>query len=657
MSGPDVPGRSVAERGLPNPSAAALGRRPTSLGDRHLSKLAIVYVRQSSMQQTFDHQESRQRQYALADYAAALGWPRERILVIDDDQGRSGRTVEQRPGFQRLLAEVSLDHVGLVLGLELSRLSRSSKDWYHLLEVCGVFGALLADQDGIYDPNDTNDRLVLGLKGTMSEVELSTMRNRLERGKLHKAGRGELVLTVPCGYLKLPGGEVILDPDEQVRAAVQLVFDKFAELGSFGQLYRYLRQNKIVIGVRAHHGPRRGELAWRPISRALLGRMLHHPIYAGAYSYGRRRVDPKRTAASGGKVRMRYVPMAQWTVLQRDRFPAYITWDRYLANQQRLRDNRSWPEAPGVPRPGAALLPGLLVCGACGRRMHAGYRTKAKPYYACMRRKLEGSACGGLGAAAIDDLVGRQVLRALEPAALEVSLEAVQRLHRERERLHRHWHQRLERAAQEALRAERQYQAVEPENRLVARTLEQRWEEALRGQRALQEEYDRFVQEPPRQLSADERSRIAALAGDIPGLWHSPQTTAADRKEIVRLLVERVVVHVPADSERTEVEIAWRGGVTTGHAIARSVARYESLGDYPRLLERVGQLRQQGQTIAQVARQLNQEGYRTPRSRKGYTATSVRKLLSRLRQKAEREAGKRPRAERVREHPGTIQAS
>src|SRR6516164_6020661 len=248
MSGPDVPGRSVAERGLPNPSAAALGRRPTSLGDRHLSKLAIVYVRQSSTPQILDHQESRRRQYALADYAAALGWPRERILVIDDDQGRSGRTVQQRPGFQRLLAEVTMDHVGIVLGLEISRLSRSSKDWYHLLEVCAVFGTLLADQDGVYDANDSNDRLVLGLKGTMSEVELTTMRNRLERGKLHKAQRGELILTVPCGYLKLPHGEVTLDPDEQARAAVHLVFAQFAALGSLGKVYRYFKYHKICMG-------------------------------------------------------------------------------------------------------------------------------------------------------------------------------------------------------------------------------------------------------------------------------------------------------------------------------------------------------------------------------------------------------------------------
>jgi DNA invertase Pin-like site-specific DNA recombinase len=633
MSNRDVTDRLPVAAALPRTCPAAPGRRSAGLGDRHLSKLAIVYIRQSSARQIFDHQESRQRQYALADYAATLGWPRERTLVIDEDQGRGGRTAEQRPGFQRLLSEVTLDHVGLVLGLELSRLSRSSKDWYHLLEVCALFGTLLADQDGIYDANDTNDRLVLGLKGTMSEVELSTMRNRLERGKLHKAERGELILTAPCGYLKLPHGEVILDPDEQVRSAVQLIFDKFAELGSFGKVYAYLRRNRISVGCRVQKGPRRGELVWRPVSRARLGRMLHQPIYAGAYSYGRRRVDPKRTAAAGGKVRMRYVPMAQWKVLRRDRFPAYISWERYLANQQRLAENRSWPGAPGVPRAGAALLAGLLVCGACGRRMHAAYRSKSKPYYECMRRKLEGSACCGLGAAAIDELLSRQVLRALEPAALELSLQALQHIHQGRERLHRHWQQRLERAGQEAWRAERQYQAVEPDNRLVARSLEQRWEEALRAQQAVQEEYDRFLRERPRGLSAEERARIVALAKDIPALWQARQTTAAERKEIVRLLVERVVVRVQADSERAEVEIAWRGGMTSCHVIVRSVARYESLGDYPALLARISQLRGEGLTIKEVARQLNQEGYRTPRSRKGYTATSVRKLLSRYRQK------------------------
>jgi DNA invertase Pin-like site-specific DNA recombinase len=633
MNDRDHAGFAHAEARLPLANGAPLCRQAVLLTDRHRSKLAIVYVRQSTTQQIYDHQESRARQYALADYAASLGWPRERILVIDEDQGCSGRTVEQRPGFQRLLAEVTLDHVGLVLGLELSRLSRSSKDWYHLLELCAIFDTLLADQDGIYNANDSNDRLVLGLKGTMSEVELTTMRNRLERGKLHKAQRGELILEVPCGYLKQPNGEVVLEPDEQARATVQLVFEKFAELGSYSKVYRYFKRNKISIGVRSHRGPRRGELIWRPLTRAMLGRMLHHPIYAGAYAYGRRCVDPKRTAASGGKVRLRAMAMDQWKVLKRDRFPGYITWECYLANLQRLQQNNSWSDTPGVPRAGAALLAGLLVCGACGRRMHAGYRTKAKPYYVCMRRRLEGSSCCGLGAAGVDELVGEQVLRALEPASLELSLQAVEQVRHEREQLHRHWQKRLERARYEAERAERQYQAVEPENRLVVRTLEQRWEEALRQERGLQEEYDRFVRDQPRQLSAAERDRIEVLATDIPALWHAAETTAAERKEIVRLLVERVVVQVRTDTERVGVEIHWRGGLSTKHEFVRSTCRYESLGNYARLLERIQELRQSGYTIGEVAKQINREGYRTPKSRKGYTSTTVRKLLSRQRKK------------------------
>ena len=356
------------------------------------------------------------------------------------------------------------------------------------------------------------------------------------------------------------------------------IFDKFDELGSCRRLYRHLVRNQIRLGMRVHRGPRRGQLEWRLPTPGMLSRMLHHPIYAGAYSYGRRRVDHKRTAASGGKLKMREVPMSEWMVLQRDRLPAYITWERYEANQQRLLQNSPRTGSPGVPRSGKALLTSLLVCGACGRRMYASYRSKSTAYYGCMRRKNEGSTCCGLEAGVVDDLVAQQVLRALEPATLELSLKAIQDVHQERERLHRHWKQRLERATYEAERAERQYQAVEPENRLVARSLERQWEEALRNQRDLAEEYDRFLKEQPPHLSEDQRARILALSSDLPTLWNAPETTAADRKEIIRLVVERVVVHVRADSECAEVVISWRGGVTTRHEIVRPVSRYESLG-------------------------------------------------------------------------------
>jgi DNA invertase Pin-like site-specific DNA recombinase len=609
--------------------AAGLGLRPSPLDDRHLCRLAIVYIRQSEPQQVLNHIESRERQYALVDLAVALGWPRDRILLIDEDQGNSGKSADWRTGFHRILAEVTLDHVGLILGIEMSRMARNNKDWHHLMEMCAIFGTLLADEDRIYDPRDAEDRLVLGFKGAISEYELILMHNRLERNRLHKAKRCALFLDVPGGYVKLPTGEAVRDPDEQVQATVKLVFDKFDELGSCRRLYRYLDQNKIRLGMRIHRGPRRGQLEWRRPGPGTLSRMLHHPIYAGAYSYGRRRVDHKRTAASGNKLKMREVPMSEWLVLERDRLPAYITWERYEANLQRLAQNSLRPGSPGVARAGKALLTGLLRCGACGARMRASYRSKSTAYYGCVRRNLEGTTCCGLEAGAVDNLVVQQVLLALEPATLELSLKAVQDVHQERQRLHRYWEQRLERATYEAERVERQYQAVEPENRLVARSLERQWEEALRKRRDLEEDYDRFLKEQPPQCSEDQRARILALSSDLPALWNAPETTAADRKEIIRLVVERVVVHVRADSERAVAVISWRDGTTTRHPIIRPVSRYESLGSYKQLMNRIIAMRQEGQTIKQIATRLNAEGYRTPRSRKGYTSTSVRKLLSR----------------------------
>ncbi len=338
ISRPDLSGAS--------PGRTSVGLHSGKIHSAHLERWAIVYVRQSSLQQVLEHRESRDRQYALADHAVILGWPANRVLVIDEDQGRSGRSAEGRSGFQRLLAEVTMDHVGMVLGLEMSRLARSSKDWHHLIEICALFGTLLADQDGIYDACDPNDRLVLGLKGTMSEMELHVMRSRLERGKLHKAERGELFLDVPVGYLKLPSGQVEREPDEQARDVVHLIFDKFEELGTVCALFRYLVAHNIRLGIRVPQGPRRGQLEWRrPCLPTLFG-ILHHPIYAGAYTHGRRLGDPKSSAA--GKAKKRRVPMAEWKVLIRDRLPAYITWERYLKNQECLDQNRSIrsPEGP-----------------------------------------------------------------------------------------------------------------------------------------------------------------------------------------------------------------------------------------------------------------------------------------------------------------------
>jgi DNA invertase Pin-like site-specific DNA recombinase len=600
--------------------------RSGKIQDKHLEGLAVVYVRQSSPQQVLDHQESRARQYALADHAVALGWPKDRVLVIDEDQGQSGRSADQRDGFKRLLAEVTLGHVGLVLGLEMSRLARSSKDWHNLLEVCALFGTLLGDQDGIYNPNDTNDRLLLGLKGTMSEYEMFTMRNRLQFGRLHKAQRGELYISVPCGYLKQSSGQVIMEPDEQARAVIQMVFDKFDELGSQYAVLCYLIRNNIRIGVRLHTGPRQGELEWRRPSMSTVAYTLHHPIYAGAYVFGWQPANRKGSAR-----KKRWLPMEEWQVLKRDHLPAYITWDKYLANQQRLQENRNQPNSAGVPRQGVALLSGLIICGTCGRRMRPSYRHAAKPQYNCVSHVIEVRAktCCNVNATVIDDLVAQQVLHALEPAALELSLQAEADVHKERQRLHQHWQKQLERAQYEVERAERQYQAVEPENRLVARTLEQRWEEALRQQRKLQEEYERHMQDQPAQLNDHERSRIRALAGDMPALWHAPATSPVERKEIIRCLVEKVVVQVKKDSEYVDATIHWQGGFTSQHEIVRPVRCYESLRDFEQLCQRLVDLRKDGLNAKEMADKLNQEGFAPPRRSGSFSKEVVRQLLCR----------------------------
>jgi DNA invertase Pin-like site-specific DNA recombinase len=605
--------------------------RSPKILDRHLDRLAIDYVRQSDPHQVLNNRESRERQYALADHAVALGWPRDRVMVIDEDQGQSGRTADQRVGFQRLLAEVTMEHVGLILGIDMSRIARNNRDWHNLLEMCAIFGTLLADQDGIYDPRDTNDRLLLGLKGTISEFELVTMRNRLEGGRLNKAQRGELFHQVPTGYVKLSAERVEMDPDEQVREVICLIFDKYDEIGTAWGVFQYLARNNIKLGFRPFQGPNRGNLEWRRPVLPTIVQILRHPIYAGAYAYGRRPHQRVRTATGERTSAGNWVPMEQWKVLKRDCLPAYITWERYLANRESLRQHRSGPGSKGSPREGSALLTGIVVCGNCGRSLQASYQSQGRSYYSCVRHLYEGTeqACFGLKAAPVDDLVAQQVLRALEPAALELSCRALEDVGRERARLDKHWRQRLERARYEAEDAERRYRAVDPENRLVTRSLEQRWEETLRAERQVRDDYDRFLREQPPQLSAMERARIEALSRDLPALWHSLGTTHRDRKEIVRHLVEKVVVDVKADSEYVNVTIHWQGGFTSQHEVVRPVASYEQLRDFDKLMDRIVALRHEGHTAAEIAVSLNQEGFIPPKRRGKFYAALVHELLAR----------------------------
>ena len=595
----------------------------------HLERLAIVYVRQSTQKQVLENRESAARQYAFAERAVAFGWPRDRVLVIDEDLGKSGRTAEGRSGFQRLVTEVTLNHVGLVLGLEMSRLARSSKDWHAFFEMCAIFGTLIADEDGVYDGNDANDRLLLGLKGIMSEMELHIMRNRLERGRDHKASRGELFHSVPMGYVILPSGEVDFEPDEQARNVVQIVFEKFDEIGSIYGLFHWLIQHDVQMPVRARTGAKKGQLEWHRPSVSALAQVLRHPIYAGAYSYGRRPTDRKRKFSPGNSYRP-WVPMEQWKVLIKDHLPAYISWDQFLKNRERIKQNQNASDTTGVPRAGAALLTGILVCGQCGRHMQPSY-PRGGAHYACNRYYLEATErrCYGLSARTLDALVEQQVLRTLEPAALELSLKAGADVVRERQRLQTHWEQRLQRARYDAELAERRYQAVDPENRLVAASLEKRWEELLAQQQQLQEDYDRFTRETPPRFTDEQQARVTALASDIPTLWHAAGTSNADRKQIVRCLVERVTVHVRCDCEVVDVTTRWAGGYESQHEIVRPVATYAQLSDFERLLDRVAELRAAGHVAPEIAATLNAEGFHPPKADGQFTTPIVYQLLKR----------------------------
>jgi DNA invertase Pin-like site-specific DNA recombinase len=398
----------------------SIGGVTPKLQDHHLRRQAIVYVRQSHPQQVLDHVESTARQYGLVDRAVTWGWVRDRIIVIDEDQGQSGQSMVTRLGFQRLLAEVSLDHVGLILGLEMSRLARSNKDWHQLLELCAIFRTLLADADGLYDPTNYNDRLLLGLRGMMNEAELYIMKGRLLEGRRHKAQRGDLLNEPPLGYVRGPDGDDQLDPDAQAQHVVRLIFDIFEQQGSLHGVLRYLTGHDIRLPIRPHTGPTRGQLEWHRPSRTTLQNLLHHPISAGAYRWGHRLIDPRKQQPGRPQTGRTLIPAESCEVLIKDRFPAYISWDRFVGIQQRLADNRSIAAALGAPREGPSLLGGLLVCGRCGRRLLAAYSGKANRLrYACLQATLSYGApgCLSLAGTVLDDFVAGQVMQVLAPAS------------------------------------------------------------------------------------------------------------------------------------------------------------------------------------------------------------------------------------------------
>lgn len=601
---------------------------PGKIEPHHHDRIAIVYIRQSTLQQVERHSESTKLQYALVEKACDMGWPKEQVLVIDDDLGISGSSAEGRPGFQRLVAEVSLDHVGIILGIEMSRLARSCRDWHQLLEVCSLFRTLIADTDGVYDPGNYNDRLLLGLKGTLSEAELYVIKQRMLAGKKAKAKRGELGMQLAMGYVKHPSGEIIKEPDEQAQSTTTLIFTLFERYRTINGVLKYLVKHNMQLPHRIRGGLQKGELEWRRPNRVTLGNMLHNPIYAGAYVYGRRPTDPRKKKPGRPSTGRVSVNQEEWEVLIKDKLPAYISWEEYERNQRQLLMNSS--QGIGTPKHGPSLLSGLVICGRCGLRMATCYSSQGKKLrYSCNRMAVDygEKSCQSLLGTPLDQLIQEEIMAAMQPSALELSLQAAANIQQEREQQQSHWQQQLERAHYESERAYRQFNAVEPENRLVARTLEKKWEEALSSETKLNQDYEEHLKKQPPVLTKNERLEIQSLASDIPYLWKADSTTGEQRQQIVRLLIERVIVTIQGDTEKVHVSIHWKGGYQSEANFNRPVGKLEQLSYYKELLERVADLYKKGNSLAKIANLLNQEEWRSPKQRCPFNAGMVRTIL------------------------------
>lgn len=511
----------------------------------HLARDAYVYIRQSTMRQVLEHTESTKRQYDLRQRAVALGWPSERIVLIDDDLGESGAYVG-REGFGRLVSEVGLGKAGVVCSLEVSRFARNSSDWHRLLEICALTDTLILDEEAVYDPSHFNDRLLLGLKGTMSEAELHVIRARLTGGMLNKARRGELALRLPAGFVHATNGKVDLDPDKEVRAAIRRFFEMFRRIGSVLGTVRRFGKEKLLFPTRMHSGPDAGELVWRALTVSRAQQVLHNPCYAGAYAYGRRQTV-RRVAV--GRAPVRIVDRTRWCALIRDAHAGYIDWNEHEENLRRLTENRRC--GPGfnrcAPREGPALLQGIIHCGVCGKTMLVRYysgRNALIPWYTC---RGEGETVGRIGCQsipgkAIDEAIGRLLIETMTPHALEIALSVQQELQADRRKTDELRKAHVERLRYECEHARRRYLRVDPDNRLVASSLEADWNQRLRDLRDAEDDYLRRQAEEIAVIDEKMQERIRRLSSDFPGVWNDARTADRERKRMVRLLLEDVTV-------------------------------------------------------------------------------------------------------------------
>lgn len=583
----------------------------------HLKRKAYLYIRQSTLRQVFENTESTKRQYALRQRAVALGWPAEEVVVIDSDLGQSGASTAEREGFQRLVADVGMGRAGIVMGLEVSRLARNSTDWHRLLEICALSDTLILDEDGVYDPAHFNDRLLLGLKGTMSEAELHVLRARLRGGILNKARRGELWSPVPIGFVYDAADRVVLDPDQQVQAAVRLLFQTFERVGTATATIKAFREGGIQFPRRAKWGPNKGELLWTELEHSQALRLLHNPRYAGAFFFGRTR---QRKHADPQRGRFKKLAREDWTSLVKDAHPGYITWERYEANLAQLAENAA---AHGVdrrkspPREGPALLQGLAICGRCGQRMTIRYHQRngqLVPSYVCQREGIQRgeSPCQTIAGAGIDAAMGEMLVEVMTPMALEVALAVQDELQTQAAEADALRRQQVERARYEADLARRRYMQVDPGNRLVADVLEAEWNEKLRGVTAAQEAYEQQSKDDRALLDKQQQARILELSGQFPRLWRSPDTPDRERKRMARLLLEDVTLDKTARGITARVR--FRGGRTRVVELARPRRAWElrqtpaaAVAEIDRLLDR--------HTYVEIAALLNEGGFKSGQQR------------------------------------------
>jgi DNA invertase Pin-like site-specific DNA recombinase len=577
----------------------------------HLHRLAVVYVRQSSPHQALMNQESLELQYNLRHRAQAAGWDSSQIRVIDTDLGRTGRSAEGRPGFQQLVTLVNQEQVGIIFAYDVTRLARNCTDWYQLLDLCGFRTCLVGDQDGIYDPATVNGRLILGLKGLISELELHTLKARLTAGLLNKAQRGELALTLPVGLIRDALGRVFKHPDQEVQSRLGLVFSTFLQVKAACQVVRFFNDHDLLLPRK----DRFGDVRWRKPTVPAILTVLKNPAYAGAFVYGRTRAVP-RVNTPHQRVQ-KPLPIEQWKICHKDRYPAYINWDTFERIQGMLRDNYSEydrNQSRGVPRPGEALLHGIVYCGACGHKMVVQY--KRKTCYICnyLRQQYQVPVCQNLPANPIDTYVLGAFLDALSPVKLDLYDQAVAALEQDEQQVQRSQQQQLQRLRYQAQLAERQFNQADPDNRLVAAELERRWEAALRELKEAEEKFRQEQQRPqaPEALSLEERQAFLQAGKKIPELWRQGRLSPAQQKAFLRCLIDKVVAHRCAP-DTLQVRIVWRGGDTTTATLPVTVGRLTRLSGAEEMEKKVLKLARKGKTDEEIAALLTEQGYRSPR--------------------------------------------